>query len=156
LKLEKLKLEKLKLEKLKLREDEGAQIIILFGFLIAASLIVLSVLLNTVLFSGQQAAQGEFTFPKYEIQDIKLKTLDQAKIAANLSGFRNETIFNEIIELYGNQILALYSQRGAYALVTVKPVKSGENITWAQVKFIYNDMYTDYKSVDVIYDLKEE
>lgn len=141
---------------LSINEDEEAQIIILFGFLIASSLIVLSVLLNTVLFSGQQAALGEFTFPKYEIQDIRLQTLDQAKNAANRSGFRNETIFNEIIELYSSQILALYSQRGAYALVSVKPVKSGENITWAQVKIIYNDMYTDYKSVDVIYDLREE
>lgn len=136
-----------------LRNEEG-QIIILFGFLIAASLIVLAVLLNTVLFSGQQAAIGEFTFPKYEIQDIRLQTLEQARIAANRSGFRNETIFNEIIELYSRQILALYGERGAYALISVKPIKSGENITWAQVKIIYNDMYTDYKSVDVIYDLK--
>lgn len=137
----------------RIKEEESAQIIILFGFLIAASLVVLAVLLNTVLFSGHQSAQGEFTFPKYEIQDIRLKTMDQARIAANRSDFKNETTFNEIMDLYSYQILMLYGQRGAYALAEAKPVKSGQNITWVQVKFVYNDMYTDYKSVDVIYDL---
>lgn len=136
-------------------KDESGQVIILFGFLIASGLIILAVLLNTSLFSGHQTAQGELNSPKAELHDLRVKTLDQVKAAANRSQFKNETRFNEIMSLYSHQITALYASRKAYASIEADPIESGGNISWVQVKLIYRDLYTDYKSLDVIYDLEE-
>lgn len=139
----------------RIKDEESAQVIILFGFLIAVALIVIAVLLNTVLFSGHQTAMGEFTYPKQELQDIRKKTIDQVKVAANCSQFQNESVFSNIMNLYGSQITTLYAQHGAFASIEAKPIKSGTNISWAQVTIIFSDMNTDYKSIEVIYDLKE-
>jgi hypothetical protein len=65
--------------------DENGQLILISGFLIAISLVVLTLMLNSIIYTGNIAYEGTMDTHERNMQEINRLTIDEISYARNLS-----------------------------------------------------------------------
>lgn len=65
--------------------DEDGQLIVISGFLIAISLVVLTLMLNSIIYTGNIAYEGTMNTHERNMQEINRLTIDEVYYARNLS-----------------------------------------------------------------------
>jgi len=110
--------------------DEKAQWIVLAGFTISISLVVLIVLLNLSFMSGYQASQAQLEFPMYELRELHDETYTEVNIIAMQDNTTTDEI-NDTMVNYGDLLSQLYAYHGQLVTTTVNTTTSTKNATAA-------------------------
>jgi hypothetical protein len=125
------------------RINDEAQWIVLIGFIVAASLFFLAIIVNDSTIVGQTTSESVLDFSKADIQNINLKTKDLAMYPINIVDptdisshdiFTNPEIKKDIENLYR-------IRKGVIIKITVpNPPNSGN------VALHYNDGITSFNA----------
>lgn len=129
-----------------LRNDEG-QWIILAGFAISITIVILIVLLNLSFMAGHQSSQSEIDFPITELRELYDETYREVNTVAMQE---NETdVINNTMVNFGNLLSQLYSYHGQLVTTSVNTTTNYSetaclNITTVEVFFAFDDGVTKY------------
>lgn len=86
--------------------DEDGQLILISGFLLAISLVVLTLMLNSIIYTGNIAYEGTMNTHERNMQEINRLTIDEIYYARNLSQLQydsymsNYTLYVTNLEAY--------------------------------------------------------
>ena len=108
-------------------KDERGQWIISAGFLVSASIVILTLLLNQAMMGGYQSSAAILEFPKHEIRELVQETHREVIIAADraweLNGGENITAINltfrNIMLNYTNSVEYLYASHGQMVYMNI-------------------------------------
>ena len=154
-----------KKKKMKLVKDERGQWIISAGFLVSASLVILTLLLNQAMMGGYQSSAAILEFPKHEIREFVQETHREANIAAerawNMSGepivtgnatndeanrIAMRSNFTNIISNYSSSIRYNYATHGQMVYMNISSLSflntTTNKITDVNVTLLFSDGVT--------------
>ncbi len=102
--------------------DKDGQLIIISGFIIAMSLVVLTLMLNSIIYTGNIAFEGTMDTHERNMQDINKLTIDEVYKARNLGTeakyqhyMSNFTAYLSDMEAYkGNSVSIDYTSQFTY------------------------------------------
>ena len=116
-------------------KDERGQWIISAGFLVSASLVILTLLLNQAMMGGYQSSAAILEFPKHEIREFVQETHREVNIAAdrawekapynntsppyNTTKDWDDVRFNFSIANFTDQTLHIYATHGQFVNISL-------------------------------------
>ncbi len=140
-----------------LREDTSGQLIILSGFVLCFSLVILTILVNQAMITGYHSSNAVLEFPKHQIRDITSQTRESCVYMTELASELNQSNSTEsnyrlLFENYTKQMAMLYAGHGeritldlsAMNLTSMAGNTSNLNTVW--VNITYNNGMTYYSS----------
>ncbi|WP_370572596.1 hypothetical protein [Methanomethylovorans sp.] len=140
-----------------LREDTSGQLIILSGFVLCFSLVILTILVNQAMITGYHSSNAVLEFPKHQIRDITSQTRESCVYMTELARELNQSNSTEsnyrlLFENYTEQMAMLYAGHGeritldlsAMNLTSMAGNTSNLNTVW--VNITYNNGMTYYSS----------
>ena len=134
----------------RLRDDTNGQMLMLSGFIVAISLIVLAVLINQAAVNGYYSSNTALEFPKEQIRDLTTQTHDSTRDAAVLIGQLNHTndaaMYQNLtlmLDSYGSQVSMIYAAHGETVDIDPAPINSLSHI---EINISFNDGNTFYTS----------
>ncbi|WP_370575979.1 hypothetical protein [Methanomethylovorans sp.] len=140
-----------------LREDTSGQLIILSGFVLCFSLVILTILVNQAMITGYHSSNAVLEFPKHQIRDITSQTRESCVYMTELARELNQSNSTEsnyrlLFENYTEQMAMLYAGHGeritldlsAMNLTSMAGNTSTLNTVW--VNITYNNGMTYYSS----------
>jgi hypothetical protein len=156
-----------KKKKMKLVKDEKGQWIISAGFLVSASIVILTLLLNQAMMGGYQSSVAILEFPKHEIRELVQETHREVNIAAdrawvmtpynntppnplNTTKDKNDVIANFSIANFTDQTLHIYATHGQMVYMNISSSSLSFNtttnkITDANVTLVFSDGVTTFE-----------
>lgn len=96
--------------------NDNGQLILISGFLIAIGLVVITIMLNNVIFAGNIAYVGTMDTPGNDLlylQDLTNKECNSAYVDANRSGVFDNNVYSRYMNNYSNAITKLYAYKGS-------------------------------------------
>lgn len=103
--------------------DEDGQLIIISGFLIAISLVVLTLMLNSIIYTGNIAYEGTMDIHERNMQEINRLTIEEIHYARKLST-------QDKFDNYMSNFTAYVANMEAYKGVSVS-IDYDSEFTWS-------------------------
>lgn len=142
-----------------LREDSSGQLIILSGFVLCFSLVILTILVNQTMITGYHSSNAVLEFPKHQIRDITSQTRESCvymtELARELNQSNNHSIDHNYLSLfsqYEQQMAMLYAGHGEAVTIDLSEMNmtsmatNTSNINTVWVNITYNNGMTYYSS----------
>lgn len=134
-----------------LREDTSGQLIILSGFVLCFSLVILTILVNQTMITGYHSSNAVLEFPKHQIRDITSQTRESCVYMTELNQSNNQSIY-QLFRQYEQQMAILYAGHGEQITLDISEMNltsvatNTSNISSIWVNITYNNGMTYYSS----------
>lgn len=134
-----------------LREDTSGQLIILSGFVLCFSLVILTILVNQTMITGYHSSNAVLEFPKHQIRDITSQTRESCVYMTELNQSNNQSI-DQLFRQYEQQMAILYAGHGEQITLDISEINltsmatNTSNISSIWVNITYNNGMTYYSS----------
>ncbi len=99
---------------------EDGQLIIVSGFIIAMSLVVLTIMLNSIIYTGNIAYEGTMGTHEKNMQDINWITKAEVDYAKDNYGSRANPNFDKYLDNCTKYVAALSAYKGASVSIDYK------------------------------------
>lgn len=134
-----------------LREDTSGQLIILSGFVLCFSLVILTILVNQTMITGYHSSNAVLEFPKHQIRDITSQTRESCVYMTEINQSNNQSI-DQLFRQYEQQMAILYAGHGEQITLDISEMNltsmatNTSNISSVWVNITYNNGMTYYSS----------
>jgi plasmid maintenance system killer protein len=134
-----------------LREDTSGQLIILSGFVLCFSLVILTILVNQTMITGYHSSNAVLEFPKHQIRDITSQTRESCVYMTEINQSNNQSI-DQLFRQYEQQMAMLYAGHGEQVTLDISEMNltsmatNTSNISSIWVNITYNNGMTYYSS----------
>lgn len=134
-----------------MRDDRG-QMILVGGFLIAFGLVAITVMLNSIIYTGNIAYVGTMDASDndlFYLQDLTVKESNNAYNDANFTGTFNPESFNRYMNNYSSSVSKIYAYKGASARVADISCDPVTKQSSAHILYSKSNVNYDYNTASI-------
>lgn len=148
-------------------KDDSGQFLLLTSIVVAIGLVILLIYMNQSSVAGHASSESIMNFPKNDIRELKLETVNQAYFTAvdvnndpsvsSLGGQGRENEFNASFNKYIAEVKSTYLEKGARINITnmgcsfnSSETPANQTLKVANVTIYYDDSETSYNEFDSV------
>lgn len=130
--------------------DDDGQLIIISGFIMAMGLVVLAIMLNSVIYTGNTAYEGLMSTHDKEIlyiNDLTLRETQNAYDNSFPSGYYDSNVFDRYMDSYSEYLTKLYASKGISVSIsdyTCTPGASNHGTSSTKISYSDGEFSTVY------------